>query len=202
MPEDVSLTQEMAETLWQVDSRQAGFILNKFRAKALVLQGAKQADGRLSYRMHDLMHDLAQRLLTSPTQPLHEGELPGLGLTKAQAHSQLLGHYRKKTDQGQWHTLADDGYIYTYLTWHMEQAKQTEAIHQLMQASNEAGRNGWYEACDAIGKPAGFVNDIGRAWQLAVDTYAQVPGDNIVHLFYYAFVRASLNSLASNIPIE
>ena len=69
VPEDVNLTQEMAETLWQVTGRQAGSILRMFRAKALVLQGAKQADERPSYRMHDLMHDLAQHLLTSPPQP-------------------------------------------------------------------------------------------------------------------------------------
>ena len=202
VPEDVSLTQEMAETLWQVTSRQAGSILRIFRAKALVLQGAKQADDRPSYRIHDLMHDLAQRLLTSPPQPLREGELPGLGLTKAEAHSELLERYRKNTQKGQWHTLKDDGYIYAYLSWHMEQAKQPQAIHQLLQASNEAGRNGWYEACDTIGKPTGFVNDMGRAWQLAVEGYEQSPREAISLLYRYALMRASLNSLASNVPAE
>ena len=200
VPEDVSLTQAMAETLWQVTSRQAGFILRIFRSKSLVLQGAKQANERPSYRMHDLMHDLAQQLLTRPPQSVHEGELPGLGLTKAEAHSQLLALYRKKTQKGQWHTLKDDGYIYAYLTWHMEQAKQSEAIHQLLKASDEEGRNGWYEACDAIGKPAGFVNDMGRAWTQAVDDYKQSPSQTLARLFRYALMRASLNSLASNVP--
>ena len=202
VPEDVSLTQEMAETLWQVTRRQAGLILRIFRSKSLVLQGAKQADERPSYRMHDLMHDLAQQLLTSSPQPSSEGELPGLGLTKAEAHSQLLERYRKKTHKGQWHTLKDDGYIYAYLTWHMEQAKQPEAIHQLLQASNEEGRNGWYEACDAIGKPAGFVNDMGRAWTQAVGDYEQFPSRTLTRLFRYALMRASLNSLASNVPAQ
>ena len=201
VPEDVSLTQEMAETLWQVTSRQAGLILRIFRPKSLVLQGAKQADERPSYRMHDRMHDLAQQLLRSPPQPLSEGELPGLGLTKAEAHNQLLEHYRKKTQKGQWHTLKDDGYIYAYLTWHMEQAKQSESIHQLLQSSNEEGRNGWYEACDAIGKPVGFVNDVGRAWQRASATYERTPNESVEHLFHYAFIRASLNSLASKVPV-
>ena len=202
VPEDVSLTQEMAETLWQVTNRQAGSILRIFRSKSLVLQGAKQADERPSYRMHDLMHDLAQQLLTSSPQPVSEGDLPGLGLTRAEAHSQLLESYRKQTQKGQWHTLNDDGYIYAYLTWHMEQAKQPEAIHQLLQASNEEGRNGWYEACDAIGKPSGFVNDMGRAWKQAADDYERSPSQTVVRLFRYALMRASLNSLASNVPAE
>ena len=199
VPEDVSLTQEMAETLWQVTSRQAGLILRIFRSKSLVLKGAQQADERPSYRMHDLMHDLAQQLLTSPPQPLREEELPGLGLTKAEAHSQLLERYRKKTQKGQWHTIKDDGYIYAYLTWHMEQAKQPESIHQLLQVSNEEGRNGWYEACDAIGKPVGFVNDIGRGWTQAVKSYEQSPNQSILLLFRYALVKTSLNSLACNV---
>ncbi|PZO47485.1 MAG: hypothetical protein DCF15_18965, partial [Phormidesmis priestleyi] len=203
VPEDVGLTQEMAETLWQVPRRQAGSILSTFRAKSLVLQGAKQADERPSYRMHDLMHDLAQRLLMSSPQPLIEGELPGLGLTnKAEAHSQLLERYREKTHKGQWHTLKDDGYIYASLTWHMEQAKQPEAIHQLLRVSNEEGRNGWYEACDAIGKPVGFVNDMGRAWTQAANNYEQTPSQTVVRLFRYALMRASLNSLASNVPAQ
>jgi hypothetical protein len=164
VPEDVNLTQEMATTLWQVTPRQAGAILRLFSAKALMLPGAKQAGNQRTYRLHDLMHDLAQRLLTSPPHPAREGDLPGLGLTKAEAHDQLLERYRAKTQNGQWHTLADDGYIYAFLTWHMEQAKRPDAVHQLLQETNAAGRNGWYDACDAIGKPAGFVNDLARAW--------------------------------------
>ncbi|MFG6101674.1 NB-ARC domain-containing protein [Leptothoe sp. EHU-05/26/07-4] len=202
IPEDVNLTQEMAETLWQVTSRQSGSILRTFRAKALVLQGIKQANGQLSYRMHDLMHDLAGRLLMSPPQPIREGELPGLGLTKAEAHHELLSRYRAKTSNGQWYTLKDDGYIYAHLTWHMEQAKQPKEIHRLLRISNEQGRNGWYEACDAIGKPAGFVNDLGRAWQLAIDAYDQEPSQSVALVFRYALIRTSLNSLASNVPAE
>ena len=144
IPEDVTLTQEMAETLWQVTSRQSGSILRIFRAKALVLQGVKQANGQPSYRMHDLMHDLAGRLLMSPPQPIREGDLPGLGFTKAEAHHELLNRYRAKTANGQWYTLRDDGYIYAHLTWHMEQAGQTDAIKELLCASDEDGRNGWY----------------------------------------------------------
>ena len=202
VPEDVSLTQAMVETLWGVKKRQAGAILRQFRAKSLVLQGVKQADGRASYRMHDLMHDLAQTLLQLPVVPEKEGELPGLGLSVAAAHGELLGRYREKTTEGLWHTLTDDGYIFAHLTWHMERAAQPEMIHALLRASNEQGRNGWYEACDAIGKPAGFVNDLGRAWVLAVENYEKAPGETVALLYRYALIRGSLNSLAGNVTAE
>ncbi|MFK8184213.1 MAG: NB-ARC domain-containing protein [Phormidesmis sp.] len=207
VPEDVSLTRDMAETLWQVNRRQAGSILRKFQAKSLVLQGVQQADERASYRMHDLMHDLAQTLLTLSVVPEKNGELPGLGLTVAQAHGELLAKYAEKVEKGAdgqplWHTLKNDGYIFAHLTWHMEQAQQPDAIHALLAASNVQGRNGWYEACNALGQPAGFVNDVGRAWALAKENYEAAPGETVALLYRYALVRGSLNSLASNIPAE
>ncbi|MEL6814354.1 MAG: hypothetical protein AAFP03_06010, partial [Cyanobacteria bacterium J06598_3] len=102
----------------------------------------------------------------------------------------------------QWHTLTDDGYIFAHLTWHMAQAQRPGAIHGLLSASNGAGRNGWYEACDAIGKPAGFVNDLGRAWSLAVESYEARPGEMVALLYRYGLMRGSLNSLASKVPAE
>ncbi|MEM9093209.1 MAG: NB-ARC domain-containing protein, partial [Cyanobacteria bacterium P01_F01_bin.53] len=203
VPEDANLTPGMAMILWQVTSRQARAILRSLSSKALLLSGAKQSNEQRVYRMHDLMHDLAQRLLTSPTtSQKKDGDLPGLGMTKAEAHSEFLGRYRSKTERGQWHTLVDDGYIYDRLTWHMEQAKQVKEIHGLLQASNADGRNGWYEACDAIGKPAGFVNDVARAWELAKKNYENEPGEILVLVFRYALMRTSINSMASNVPAE
>ena len=200
--EDASLTREMTETLWQVASHESGVILRTFKSRSLIMQGAKQVNGRPSYRIHDLMHDLAQRLLTSSPQPQNSIELPGMGFTKAGAHSELLERYRRKTRGGQWHTLKSDDYIHAHLTWHMERAEQPQAIHQLLQVSNESGCNGWYEACNTIGRSAGFISDVGRAWRLAVLDYEQSPSETIVLLSRYTIIRASLNSLESNMSAE
>ncbi|MGF1458717.1 MAG: NB-ARC domain-containing protein, partial [Leptolyngbyaceae cyanobacterium] len=202
VPEDVTLTQEMATTLWQVSKRTAGAILRIFSAKALLLKSGQQSCQRVTYRMHDLMHDLAQKLLTSPQHPEQASDLPGLGLTRAEAHQQIIERYREKTLDEQWHTLSDDGYIHAHLTWHLEQAEQFDQIHQLLQEDTPEGRNGWYKACVALEQTASFVGDVARAWRLAKDLYKESPAQAIALQCRYALIRASLNSLAENIPYE
>ena len=202
LPEDVDITQVVVQTLWQVTSHQAEAVLQTFKSKALVLQGAKQANEQHSYRMHDLMHNLAQRLLVSPSQPRNEGDIPGLGMPIVKAHNELLERYQYKTQEGLWHTLKDDGYIYVYLSWHMEQAGQYQAIHRLLIESNQQGRNGWYEECEKVGKPAVFINDLGRAWSIAVKECQKGSRSGISKLFRYALIRTSLNSLVSKVPAE
>ena len=78
-----------------------------FKSKALLLSG-KSTNGTATYQLHDLVHDMARRLLTA--EPATEGEdsLPGLGLTWPQAHGQLLERYRQKTQNGLWHTLPEN----------------------------------------------------------------------------------------------
>ena len=195
LPEDADITQVMAQTLWQINERQAGGVLKTFRGKAL-LKG-----DRYAYRLHDLMHDLAAQLLTCSAAPKQVGDLLGLGITKEKAHQRLLDRYRETAYQGLWHTLKDDGYIYTYLTWHMLQAGKLSLIHQLLQETTEAGRNGWYEACDALGKPAQFASDVNQGWQLATEQEPDLT-KAIPLQVRYAFIRASLNSLADNIPAD
>jgi hypothetical protein len=201
LPEDVLLTQPMTAILWEVTLRQAGAILRTMKSKALLLSGPKQGEQQ-TFRLHDLMHDCAQRLLTSSLATEREEDLPGLGLTCTTAHAALLEKYRQTTTDGQWYSLPDDGYIYAHLTWHMEQAKQLEALHQLFQAETTEGRNAWYEACDRLGQTAGFVTDVARAWRLAEEHYKDNPSQSIALQYRYALIKASLNSLAANIPGE
>ncbi|MFG6103464.1 NB-ARC domain-containing protein [Leptothoe sp. EHU-05/26/07-4] len=203
LPEDALLTQDMAMTLWQVTLQQAQDQLREFHEKAFLLIGSAQSSNnaeRVTYRMHDLMHDLSRQLLTSPRQPEKPETLSGLGLTLQTAHQQLLRNYQFQTQKDQWYTLPNDGYIHSYLTWHMEQAGKIQAIHALLKASNESGRNGWHEVCDKLGQPALFLNDLGRAWRLAVENYNSAPGETLALLWRYAMIRASLHSMASNVP--
>ncbi|NEP35581.1 MAG: hypothetical protein F6K38_30405 [Moorea sp. SIO3B2] len=201
LPEDVSITPALGTTLWDVSAREARRTLQYFKSKALLLSG-KSINETPTYQLHDLVHDMARRLLTSQAATGQERSLPGLGLTWPQAHGQLLERYRQKTQNGLWHTLPDDGYSHSYLTWHLEKAGWVEEVHQLLQEETEAGRNGWYETCERLDKLGGFVKDVAKAWQLAEYAFSSSPTRSISLQCRYALMVSSLNSLVGNIPGE
>ncbi len=91
-------------------------------------------------------------------------ELPGLRLTLNEAHASLLKRYQSKMQtEGLWHTLEDDAYIHSHLTWHMEKAGKIEDIHNLLTEENEKGKNGWYEVLESLKLNAVFIEDLMRA---------------------------------------
>ena len=198
LPEDVVITPKMASTLWGIREVKAKKVLIILKNRAFLTAGPTLFDQTQTYRMHDLMHDTARWLIAQP----QDAELSGLGLTVPEAQQRFLERYRQQTQAGQWHTLADDGYIHAHLTWHMEQAGWGDQIHQLLQEVTTEGRNGWYEACDRLGQTAIFVTDVGRAWRLAEEMYSEDKSRSIALQVRYALIVATLNSLASNIPAE
>ncbi|MEH2365974.1 NB-ARC domain-containing protein, partial [Nostoc sp.] len=205
LPEDVNINKMMAATLWQMDKRDAAKMLQYLRNKALLLTGVPLADGMPTYRLHDLFHDLACNLLTTPSQPKRPGDLAGLGLNLADVHAAFLKKYRQKTQNDLWHTLLDDGYIHQYLVWHLEKAGQLEEIHQLLREESATGSNGWYEVREQLAQTGGYITDISRAWELAEvkPTESTLPQPQVVSLqCRYALITASVNSLAANIPGE
>ncbi|NET68859.1 MAG: hypothetical protein F6K63_32490 [Moorea sp. SIO1G6] len=201
LPEDVSITPALGTTLWDVGAREARKTLQYFKSKALLLSG-KSTNGTPTYQLHDLVHDMARRLLTAEPATEGEGSLPGLGLTWPQAHGQLLERYRQKTQNGLWHTLPDDGYSHSYLTWHLEKAGCIEEVHQLLQEETAGGRNGWYETGERLGQPANFVKDVAKGWQLAEEAFSSSPIPSITLQCRYALMVSSLNSLLGHIPGE
>jgi hypothetical protein len=190
LPEDVNIGTKAMATIWNVSLETAQKSLRELRRRSLLLDGVAWNE-EPTYRMHDLVHDTA-RLLQKDL----------LGSTLAEVHCQVIARYRASPSEKQWWALQPDGYIHANLTWHMEQAGLTDEIHALLAASNERGRNAWFEACDHLGQPAIFVQDIARGWRLAEATYAQEQERALVLQVRYALVVTTLNSLAANIPLE
>ncbi|EGJ30890.1 NB-ARC domain protein [Moorena producens 3L] len=96
LPEDVTITETMATTLWECNSVEAKDNLKYLRQKALLLPGVSSTE-KTNYRLHDLLHDLALNLLTRSATPEQASQLPGLGLSIPEAHQQLLERYQKAT---------------------------------------------------------------------------------------------------------
>ncbi len=225
LPDDVTITEKMAATLWDCQVREARQTLRYLRGKALLLTGVS-SELLTSYRVHDLLHDLARNLILAPPHPETDYQLPGLGLSISEAHGQLLQRYQKqikispltplekggkevevplsKGDLGgsNWHSLEDDGYIYNQLLWHLEKAGQIAQIHLLLREETAEGHNGWYSQCEREGKTAVFIKDVSRAWQLAEEHFIENPSESIGLQVRYTLITTSLNSLAGNIPPE
>ena len=198
LPDDVNITEKMATTLWDCSLIKAKKTLRYLRSKALLLPGFSSDEGT-SYRLHDLLLETARSLLTSPTQPDEISQLPGLELSIVQANQQLLERYQKKTKNGLWHSLDDDGYIYNQLIWHFQKASKTKEIHKLLKEETDLGFNGWYSQCEKQGQTAKFIKYVSKAWEIAEETFDKNPTESISLQFRYVLILTSFNSLAKHI---
>ncbi|MGF2037328.1 MAG: NB-ARC domain-containing protein [Nostoc sp. CmiVER01] len=91
LPKGTTITRQITAKLWDMDDeRDAADELNYFYSKALLLSGDPLVDGTPTYRLHNLFHDLARNLLTSPPTSKRQGGLPGLGLSLADARAIFL----------------------------------------------------------------------------------------------------------------
>ncbi|WP_434683587.1 NB-ARC domain-containing protein [Pseudanabaena minima] len=195
LPEDVNLNSRMAEMLWDLNPLQAKKVLIMLRNRSFLTDGVTTITEEQTYRVHDLMHDMARSLIEEGI--LSAEPVPPLEL----AHRQFLERYRERASNHRWDGLPNDGYIHRHLTWHLEQANWGDELHALMSMSDAKGRNAWFEACDRLGQPAIFVDDVARGWKIAERGYEGDRAGAIVLQCRYALITATLNSLVENLPI-
>ena len=151
------------------------------------------------------MRAIAVKLLTDPTVPPTADDLPGLGLTRTEAHDRFLDRYRRAAPEAPWFTIPDDGYLHDHLVWHLEQAGRVEDIHRLFEQEDEKGHNGWFRAGEDRGADAGYMADLFLAWDLADHAWrlpesADSAPSIVSRQCRYVLILSSLNSLAGNIP--
>jgi hypothetical protein len=208
LAEDATFTPDAAAVLWDVDPTEALYDLRSLQYRALVRKEltANSSNAR-SYRVHDLMGDLARRVLTAPTQPTQPGASAGMGCTMSEGHAVLLRRYRRQVRDGPWHTLKNDGYIYGHLAWHLEKAGWESELHALLREETDDHRNAWHQVRETMAQTAGYADDVDRAWRMAeraapllqtapTAQYAAALGNWV----RYALITASINTLAKNIP--
>jgi hypothetical protein len=192
LPDDVVVTPAPAATLWATDVRSARDSLRYFRSKALLALGDPLPDGPPTYKIHDMLHEMAKRLLTGEREPEDDHRLPGLGLELEVAHAQLVDRYRAETQNGLWHTVPDDGYILAHLGWHLERANLRHELYDLISED-------WMEAKLArFGSYQSFASDVER---MIVAAKQETP-IRWEHLIRGCLIYASVGSMATNVPPE
>jgi hypothetical protein len=188
---NMDLSAPIAEILWDMRPVQAKKGLIELRSRSLLTDGVQTVEGVATYRVHDLMHDTARGLI-------EKGEL---GIESLEiAHGRFLERYRGRSEDESWYGLKNDGYIHRHLTWHLEMAGRFDEVHELMASGED--QNDWFEACDKIGQPGIFVEDVRRGWRLAEELYERDRGRAIVLQCRYALITGTLNSLKTNFSPE
>jgi|GEM_PF-3290784 len=208
LPEDVLINHEMMATIWKDSPFSTKKKLIYFKDKALLTtSNTYSTDGKnISYRIHDLLHDLARNLIQDPVVP-DKGGISGLGLTLNEAHKVVLSRYFEKAKANLWHTIPDDNYIYDHLTWHIEKSRSLSTIHKLLSEETSDQKNGWYQARVSQGQVSGFIEDVSRVLRLEEFEYENVKTKGelvrIVGLqIRYSLMIASINSLSASIHAE
>lgn len=134
--------------------------------------------------LHDLQLDYVRKQCS---------DLPSL-------HHRLLAAYQAQCKAG-WHTGPNDGYYFSHLLHHLIEAGRGDEVHGVLAAEMADGRNGWYEAKEALGDGFGYRLDVARAWQLAETSGKQSTlWPSVGHECRYALAGASLNSVGGSIP--
>jgi glycerol-3-phosphate cytidylyltransferase-like family protein len=191
LPEDARIDARMVATLWNLSEVMAKKGLIELFRRSFLTGAGTSIEGFEMYRVHDLMHDTARGLIEA-------GELGGEGL--AGAHGAFVDRYREFAYDKYLCGLRSDGYIHRHLTWHLVMAGREDRLHELLGASDGLGRNAWFEACEEIGGPAVFVQDVARGWALAEALYERDRARAIWLQGRYALITATLNTLLDNLP--
>ena len=178
LPEDMIATPAMASVLWDLSEREARLLLNSLADEAILQRYGS------NFRIHDLMHEMAQHLLVVPRPD-------GLGLDYKDAHALFLERYTSLIPETHWHQLPSDGYIHSHLLWHLEQSGDIDAIHKLLSSSNNEGQHAWYVVREQLAQSAGFIADVNSAWRMLREQ-----GLRLGKQCRYGLIIASLHSLA------
>ena len=197
LPEDVSIAAPMAATLWEMSQAEAAGLLEFLWNDALLLPAAPF--GSTSKRGRHIGRTTCCTIWRGGcSQHRHRSVLD---MTMPQVHATLLERYLAKTQNGLWYTLSSDGYIHARLTWHMQRAEWIQQLHDFLNEETPSRTNGWFHVRDQLGQTGGYLQDVARAWSLAVEQF-EVSGDPIClgRQCRYALISTSVRSLAKNIP--
>ncbi len=197
------LTPQLAAKLWQIDVASAAATLATLERYSLLEEAAVHSATAQSFQVSTLAHDLACRWLKQPAMIALSA--PGVSpVPWAMRHRQFLEAYTKpERPNGD---LAIDGasldeYMQCYLGWHLEQAGESESLHQLL-VEPDHNQMTWFTHCTQRGKPYVFSQDLERVWRLAAGRLTTAPKEAIAQLCGYALLSSSLQHRGQGLPVS
>jgi len=201
LPEDTPFDAEIVSNAQDLSRQEAADILGLLYDDALVMRSSasrvKRGTSVPTYRLHDLLYDIARKLLVSPAPA-------GLELTLKETHRQLVANYAALLKEGRWSSVPDDGYIRRHLFRHLIAADLSETMEAILEEEDGDGSNAWFTSSDREGYASGYAEDVELAISRTLDNWGSdttlVPGAIVI--LKHALGLASINSIASNSPPE
>jgi hypothetical protein len=178
-PDDVSIPEAVPITFWTpLKPRQTRQFLDELVGRNLL----RRADDA-SLTLHDLLLTYLRR---------EASDLVG-------RHQRLLANYNPSG--AGWHTVADDGYLYSHLVYHLEAVEDFPSIRTLF--ADQAWMQARVPASDYLYD--GYLRDLDAFWRDAetrtlAESRAGQPIVAFADALRCALIHTSVNSLASNYP--
>ncbi len=120
-----------------------------------------------------------------------------------EAHARIADHYREACG-GDWPALGeqDGSYGLRHLAYHLAEAERWEDLHALVAEENGAAQPWAAARHGAEGSYAGYLADVGLAWEQADRQFNDGQSGALGRQVRYALIESSVHSLAGNIPAE
>lgn len=101
-----------------------------------------------------------------------------------------------------WASVKPDGYFHQHVVRHLIELGDFAAIQLLIDQTNDAGGNAWFEATEVADNLRGYLEDLDRAsvaWPRETSDAVRGP---IAAALHHSVIRASINSMASSLSSE
>ena len=157
----------------------------------LLVDNSLVARDRQVFRLHDLVRDMAARLLAA--------NLPeGLGVDPREGHRLIVSNIKSGRADWNWDDLSRRTDLHDSLAWHLIAGGQVDELVSLTTATDGAGRNSWYILRRDTGKTSAYLTELERINREIRVIGSAGAGRNAL----FNLCRASVLTLESAIPEE
>jgi hypothetical protein len=101
-----------------------------------------------------------------------------------------------------WPSVDPDGYFHQHVVRHLIELEDFTVLEHLIDATNEAGSNTWFEATEVADNLRGYLDDLDRASAAWPQERSDATRGTISAAMHHSLIRASINSMSSSLSAE